>query len=195
MQKFLRPSQPGAAAYRNWQFLRLSGARGSAASSCVRAVAPRPPRSCGQESLRNRFLAKNLAYALDHYCSRNLAIPFSFIFRRGFGIFGYFFGFCTLLINPRFCNTHGQRSHAGDHTYPLRYRDCTPCVENIKQMRTLQTQVVRREHRELCRTSSDIAASGCVLHYSEVFLHQRLALGLVKLEVLHVFSTSAASKL
>src|SRR5579872_528122 len=85
MQKFLRPSRPGGAACRNWQFLRLSGARGSAASSRVRAVAPRPPRSCGQESLRKRILAKNLAYGLDHYCSRNLALPFSLIFRRGFG--------------------------------------------------------------------------------------------------------------
>src|ERR1700722_12000556 len=79
------------------------------------------------------------------------------------------------LIEPGSGDMRRKFAHPRNHPGALRYRNCTACVEDVKEVRTLQAKVVGLEHREadLCRTLEGI-----------VFREEARSLGLGQIKLL-----------
>src|SRR6202041_3276332 len=162
-------SLPTAVAYRSRKSFLVRGLPGRAPLRRAHAIPARLRRSSAPESLRTRSLAESLA-CLEALASQNLNetdvmhttsqesrcnrrqhfLLRSLLASRFFlvGLVTHRIRSALLLIHPSLREAHRQRTHACNDTHALSDRNGSPRIENVEQMRTLQTKIVRGEQRK-----------------------------------------------
>src|SRR5690349_7251349 len=126
-------------------------ANSSRAESIMRAGISSQPISMSKSGMRTlsvliRQLAAAELKALDS--SLHSVIPrWLRWIQRTAGLGSSLANRCLLLIQICLRNSYGQRPNASDDSNALRYRDGAPRVQNVKQVRALQTEIERPQHR------------------------------------------------